>query len=1128
MNLNSFKRNRKALTALLICTGFITTHPLAAFAGDNVPAVQMVQQQKQSVSGIVKDSTGEPIIGANIREKENPSNGTITDIDGNFSIKVAPGAVLEISFIGYKTVEVKAVAGKPLNVTLTDDNEMLEEVVVVGYGSMRKKDLTGSVIQIRPEKLANEAPKTVQDVLRGTPGLNVGYDASAKGGGMMQIRGQRSVYQTDNEREKDTHNAPLIILDGMQFYGELSEINPNDIGQIDVLKDASSAAVYGAKAANGVIIITTKKGKTGKPTVNVSATIGINTKSAYRDVYDAEGYMRYREDWYKKDTYGVDPFTGAYGAYAAGEWKDKTDENGNVIKGPDGKPVQEYIYSRPAGYFENPNNLSKYGISIDQWRLFSVIESGESDASIYAKRLMLEKGSLANYLAGNIVDWGDQTFQTGINQDYSASISGAGERMNYYMSVGYLKNEGAVRGNEYTAMRANMKLNGKVTDWLEIGANVNFQDRSDGDIQVPLGANYWEANMLRNSPYSQLKDADGNYNQYPMCPENKWGYNYDFERQYQELEKGYTVLNTIFNAKVKLPFGITYDFNISPRYQWFYNRYFTSASRPDAVAKDCGADRETAKNFDWTLNNTISWDYTFAEKHHTVLTLVQEAEERRYWQEKITARNILPSDALGFHNVGNATLENSKIESNDTHETAAAYMARLFYSYDDRYMVTGTVRRDGYCAFGANYPWATFPSVSLAWSFTNEKFFKWEPMSSGKLRLSWGMNGNRQLKDPYLSLANLGSGTGATMGYIDAGGNAIDVKYLGMDRLPNSNLQWEKTEAYNVGLDFGFLNDRITGTMEFYNMTTKDMIMGQRLPGFCGFGSITTNLGEVQNRGFELSLSTLNIQNKNFEWRTSFGFSFNDNKIKHLYYEYEDVLDADGNVIGRKEMDDIDNKWFIGKSIGEIWDYEVCGIWQKDEVEEAAKVGQRPGDPKVVNHYTGDDKEDGTPVYNDKDKKFLGKSIAPINWSLRNEFTLWKDLDISFSLYSYMGHKSLEGYYLNQDNAGNMISNNCNTFVKEYWTPENPSNTYARLDAYGPNGAKGVQRLHNRSFIRLDNISVAYTLPQAWTKKVQMERVKVFGTIRNVATWAADWEYGDPETSGLATRTFTFGLNITL
>ncbi len=321
MNLNSFKRNRKALTALLICTGFIAAHPLAAFAEENVPAVQMVQQQKQSVSGVVKDSTGEPVIGANIREKGNPSNGTITDIDGNFSIKVNPDATLEISFIGYKTVEVKAVAGKPLNVILKDDSEMLEEVVVVGYGTMRKKDLTGSVVQIRPDKLANEAPKTVQDVLRGTRGLNIGYNADAKGGGTMMVRGQRFVYVTDkNNPANDTHNTPLIILDGMQFYGELSEINPEDIGQIDVLKDASAAAIYGAKGANGVIVVTTKKGKMGKPTINVSATLGINTKSAYRDVFNASEYMQYREDWYKVGTYGVNPATGKYEAYQ--NWPD--------------------------------------------------------------------------------------------------------------------------------------------------------------------------------------------------------------------------------------------------------------------------------------------------------------------------------------------------------------------------------------------------------------------------------------------------------------------------------------------------------------------------------------------------------------------------------------------------------------------------------------------------------------------------------------------------------------------------------------------------------------------------------------------------------------------------------------
>ena len=253
-----FKRNRKAITALLICVGFVGIHPLAVFAEDDVNVVQTVQQQKQTITGIVKDATGEPVIGASVKEKGDPSNGVITDIDGNFRLSVPDNATIEISFIGYQTASVKAISGKPLNIVLQENTEMLDEVVVVGYGTMRKKDLTGSVIQIRPDNLANEAPKTVQDVLRGTPGLNVGMDASAKGGGSLQIRGQRSLY-TDGG-----HNDPLIILDGMMFYGELSELNPDDIAQIDVLKDASAAAVYGAKAANGVIIVSTKKGKNGK------------------------------------------------------------------------------------------------------------------------------------------------------------------------------------------------------------------------------------------------------------------------------------------------------------------------------------------------------------------------------------------------------------------------------------------------------------------------------------------------------------------------------------------------------------------------------------------------------------------------------------------------------------------------------------------------------------------------------------------------------------------------------------------------------------------------------------------------------------------------------------------------
>lgn len=1098
--------SKSSCRALLLIAMATTGLGFSATAYAESPA-QSVQQQTQTAKGHVVDENDEPVIGATIRVKGNEKKATITDLDGNFVLQgVAPGATLEVTYIGYKAQTFKA--GPNSIIKLESSSTQLNDLVVVGYGTMRKKDLTGSVTQIRPDKLANENPNTVQDILRGTPGLNVGYDASAKGGGSMQIRGQRSVYTDGN------HNDPLIILDGMAFYGEMSEINPDDIGQIDVLKDASAAAIYGAKAANGVIIITTKKGKIGKPTINVSANIGINTKSDYIfDVYGPKGYMKYREDWYKSSTYGMGD-DGTYGAYKA------KDGNGNLVAQP--------------GYYDTPENAQRlYGVDRNTWLGYTNNAADATDMSIYAQRLGLQGNVLNYYLAGQTVDWYDHTFRTGINQDYNASISGASERMNYYMSFGYLKNQGAIRGDDYRAFRANLKLNGKITDWLEIGANINFQDRTDESQPVSLGTNYWDSNQLRNSPYSIYRNEDGTLAQYPMDHSFYNGYNYDFEQQYIDLEKGYQVLNTIFNAKVKLPFNITYSFNISPRFQYFYDRYFMSADLPNSDPKSRGVNRGWGKNFDWSLNNTITWDYTFAKKHHVILTLVQEAEERRYWSDNIEARNILPTDALGFHNTQNATLLDSGFSTSDSHQTADALLARLFYSYDDRYMITASVRRDGYCAFGTNNPYATFPSVALAWSFTNEKFWKWSNiMNTGKLRVSWGKNGNRSLSDPYVALANLGAGTGATMGYIKPDGSTVDMKYLSVSRMANPNLQWEKTEAYNVGLDFGFLNDRITGSFDWYHMETHDMIMNQRLPGFSGFGSITTNLGQVNNDGFELSINTLNIQNKNFEWRTTFGLSYNKNTIKHLYGEYEDVLDKEGNVIGRRESDDLTNGWFIGKSIGEIWDYKVIGIWQTDEYEEAAKYGQRPGDPKVWNNPDNDVyNPDGTVkeiVYNNDDKVFQGQTTPKVRWSMRNEFTLFKNISISFSMYSMLGHKSMSGWYLNGDNGGNMVVNNCNVWVKGYWTPENPTNSYARLEAVGPTGASSPSKCYDRSFIRFDNLAFAYTFPKQWVKTIGVENLKVYFNIRNLGTWAADWEYGDPETGGLATRTYTFGLNVTL
>ena len=1049
--------------------------------------LSMTGRAQNTVSGTVVDGTGLPVIGASVLVSDS-TIGTTTDIDGRYTLANVPaGATLEVSYIGYKTLTAAVNNRTTIDFVLEEDTQALDEVVVVGYGSMRKKDLTGSVVQINPDKIADSNPPTVQALLRGTPGLQIGYDASAKGGGSIQLRGQNSLY-TDG-----SHNSPLIVLDGMVFYGELSEINPDDIGQIDVLKDASSAAIYGAKAASGVIIVTTKKGKQGKPVVSFSANFGVNTKAEYREVFKPADYLRYREDWYKATTYGVGA-DGKWGYYST-------------------------VSGVPVGYYDH---YSRYNGSVEDWARSGskTLSEGESYESLYARRIFpgdASQGVIDNYLAGKTWDWYNATFRTGFNQDYNVNMSGATDRINYYMSFGYLRNQGAVEGNDYHAIRSNLKLNAKVTDWFELGANVNFQDRSDGDVAVELGSNYWDNNMLRNSPFAPIRDANGNYVQFPMNASGastNGGYNYWFERQYIDLEKGYTILNTIFNAKVTLPLGITYSFNIAPRYQWFHDRYFLSAERPYSSPSDRGVNRGWAKNFDYSLNNTLTWDKSF-DKHHFTVTLVQEAEEQRYWSDTLHARNIQPSDALGLHYTTGANKEQSEFWTSDSHQTAAAYLGRLFYGYDDRYMLTATVRRDGYSAFGANNPWSTFWSLGGSWMFTNEKFVNLDWLDVGKLRFSYGTNGNRSLSDTYLSLANLGNG--GSMVY----GDGTVVNALTMSRLGNPNLEWEKTSAYNVGLDFGVLGNRITGSIEYYYKTTHDMIMAQRLPGFSGFGSITTNLGEVQNQGLEITLNTVNMDRQNFKWDMSVGFSYNKNRINHLYYDYDEK---------GVERDDTTNGWFIGRPIGEIWYWETDGIWQLDEADQAALVNQKPGDPKVVNHYTADDKilDDGTrvPVYNDNDRVFMGTTAPPIYWNMRHTFTLWKDLTLSFSLYSYMGHKSLSGNWLNQDNGGSMITNGYNVFAKEYWTPENPTNKYGRLDAQGPTGVSGINKLYNRSFVRFDNLSIGYTLPQKWTRKAMMERVRVTFGIDNLGT-ISGWEYGDPESGGLSVRTFNFGLNVT-
>lgn len=1044
----------------------------------------MAFAQGVTVKGTVAGTDGEPIIGASVKE-QGTRNATVSDVNGHFQLTVPTSSTIEVSYIGYETQTVKPRAN--ISITLKEQKNDLNEVVVIGYGSVKKKDLTGSVVQIRPDRLAAESPQTVQDVLRGTAGLNVGISNDAKGGGSMNIRGQRSVYTSGG------HNDPLLILDGMQFYGELSEINPDDIEQIDVLKDASSAAVYGAKAANGVIIITTKKGKRGKPTVNLTVNIGAVTRAGWQRYFTPEEYLQHKVDYFEQQTYGIDS-TGKLATYQTETMKDKL------------------------GYYRGPNDLPS-GVSLSQWRNYDNGTEGMNDLEIWAHRINMFGNLADNLVAGKTVDWEDYVYRTGLQQNYNASVSGASERANYYISAGYLNNQGTRYHNNYQSFRSSMRVSAEVNKWFSVSANVNFQNRTDGTLNDPSG-------MMGLSPYADRYDENGNLLHYVLT-DNRYTMfrtQSDWEAQYRDRERGYSVLNSIFNATVKLPLNITYSFNISPRYQYYYNRWFRSQSEPDVNPTDAGVDRNNGKRFDYSLNNTLTWDQTFAKKHHIILTLVQEYENRRYWSDNLSTRNIQPSDALGFHYTTSGDKNNTSWSSNDTHESADALMARLQYTYDDRYLLTTSVRRDGYSAFGANNPYATFPSVALGWVFTNEKFYKWQDiMDYGKLRVSWGKNGNRSLGDPYIALSNLTIGQWANY-FVD--GDVVDKTYLRVDRLGNPNLKWEKSESWNFGLDFSFLDSRLTGSVDLYFMQTKDMIMSQRLPSFTGFNNIATNLGQVNNNGIEITLNSLNMQRQNFEWRTQFTFTYNQNKIKHLYGSYDE---------NGKEQDDITNGWFIGHSIDEIWDYKVLGVWQQDQAEEAAKYGQVPGDPIVWNNPDND--IDGKPYYDDKDKVFQGKRTAPYRISMRNDFTIFKNITVGFSLYGAFGWKSNAAdswggsagdAFLNNDNGGGFLDFGMfNQTYKDYWTPDHPKKDYARIMAQGPNGIRPHYYI-NRSFIRFDNLSVAYTLPKNWLKTLTLSNVKVYANVKNLGTiHSSRWIYGDPENQSFSTRTYTLGINVT-
>lgn len=1027
-----------------------------------------------TITGKVTDSKGAAMEGVSVTIK-GTRRGVTTNSTGQFSLPNVPeNATLVFTFTGFGDKEVKISGTTPLSVSMTEVVSGLNDVVVVGYGTATKKDITGAVSQIKVTALENDNPRSVGDVLRGgAAGVDVGFDGSTKGSNAsIQIRGRGSLTAT---------TAPLIVLDGVIFRGGLEDINPNDIATIDILKDASAAAVFGSQSANGVILISTKKGKVGKPVITFNDNIGINLVEKKPHLLTGPEFLEFRSQAIRSNTSGT-PMTYAF---------DSTSKPG----------IKYYSY--------NPANLPS-NITVAQWRALDATPG--DDVTVWLTRLKMKPIEIANYKAGNVLDWEKLIYaQNAMQHDHTVSISQRREDFNYYFSLSYLDNQGITVGDRYKTLRARLNLEAKVADYLSLGVNFQFAERDQSTITVNL------SDMLQTTPYGQMFAADGvtlrlSPNDDPGNNSNPFMSQYYSDRFYK-----YDNFFAQLTAKGKLPWGFSYQVNYSPRFDLTREYNFQSDKNPLLTGQKGIIDRRNRNDFSWNLDNILRWNGKFG-KHTIEATFLVNAEKTTIFNQLAHGENIQPNANLSYNGLASATAA-LRNDVSDEVETGDALMGRLTYNYNQRYFLTATVRRDGFSAFGQGNPRATYPSIGGAWSFSEENFMKntsrW--LDYGKARLSYGKNGNRSI-GRYVALSTLGAGTYV---FVTSAGVAYNSAYVFANTLPNPLLKWEDNASVDFGLDYSLFKGVVSGSFEFYKRVTTNLLVQRSLPSVSGYSSGITNLGQVNNSGFEMSVTTQNIKRNNFEWRSTVNFWFNRNKIVHLYGATPDY-DATGKLIGESEKDDLANGWYLGHSITEKWDYKITGVWQVSEAVEAAKYKFKPGDFKVQD-------TNGDGQYTQDDKVFLGDEAPKFQFSMRNEFKFFKSFDFSFTLNAKLGSIYQNNEIKNQDR----FYDRANFFQRPFWTPENPINDYAAV-----NSNAGIWTAYtSSSFLRISNVSLAYTVPSNTVRKWGLEAIKAYVNVTNLAVFTK-WWYFDPEYKGPDPNNRTnlapvplsinFGLNVTL
>ncbi len=983
---------------------------------------------QKTVTGTVSDADKVSLPGVTVIVK-GTTVGTVTDVDGKFNLSVpATGQTLVFSFIGMKMQEVP-ITGEQYNVQMVSDVIGLEEVIAIGYGTMRKSDLTGSVTRVSMEERESQANINLLQALSGTSaGVNVEMNGLAGSEPDLSVRGQTSLSASDR---------PLIVLDGIIYNGAISDINTSDVESIDILKDASAAAVYGSRSANGVMLITTKKGKTEKPSVTFNMYYGYQdmTNNPMRVMNADEYATRLVDYYYQQDLY---------------QWyytKPTTDA---------GKPARPDI----------------------------------TDRNLVSQRLRTQEEK-DNYLAGNSIDWVDEVTQLAPIQNYNLSYSGKSARSSYFVSGSYTNEEGILKNDKFSRLTLHSNIESTITDWLTVGLISSYSYRDYSGLNANLGA------ARQDSPLADNKIGSPNYDMYLTGEVYML---YPFNNLNVDNSDIRNNLFMVGNAKITIPWvkGLSYDFNYSHTYSNRNNNTFYPNTVPEGVGNNGRANKEPSETRNWIINNIVTYLRNFGD-HQVNATLLYSREHRNSQSSSIRSEGF-DNDALGYNSVELGTIVN--IGSDAWEENSLSYMARANYSYKNRYMLTGTIRRDGFSGFGATNKFANFPSVSFGWVASEESFLDDTDIYL-KLRTSYGKNGNQGI-GRYSSFSRM-----TASAYVFGPATAIGVYPT---TLGNADLGWETTSSFNVGLDYAFLNQRISGSLDVYNANTTDVLVERALPSTTGYDNVWANIGEIQNKGIELEVRTLNLEDRDLKWNSNFIFSLNRDKITRLY--------------GGENDADVGNEWFVGEPISAIYDYEVDGgIWTEQELYSGTIFNNwYPGQYRYV------DQNNDNAITSNDDRTVIGYETPSYRFSIINTLN-YKNFTFSFFLNSVQGGKD---YYLMDNssvvnidwNADNVYRIN-GSAVRPYWTPDNGVNN--ATGAYNTPVAHGGV-YESRSFVRLQDISLTYKFGPQLLRYMKVEGCSFYVASKNAYTWTK-WSGWDPE-SGTSNnpvmRNITLGFKLTL